>query len=162
MDKKLVKRNMPYYAIVSQSWMYHPTVVVPVIVCHHKPHDSGHVVVRQTIGGKWRRFTVRYDELVPFTTEAALIECYNREQREKRMNYRDWKFRFGHANAKAVVLAEFFKLPKVRRAKLMAEIRKNRPDLIRADGALATSKMNMQLWAKLQNAITDAKFPLRD
>ncbi len=166
MDYKKIKRGQWLYLILQAgSYTGDPNAIVPVEVIRRAQCDLSNVIVEQDIEGLKHRLTVRPEWLTVPEPQAAIDLAFNQTQVEKRIHANTWRYNLNWKTAKDEIFKRLATLSKQKQKtfwKKLKEGKKAYPELFKANGELATSKIKMTTWDNMAAYILSLEFPKRD
>jgi len=171
MKYKDIKVGESYYVLLNDDLFEAVGAIVKVkVIKKHKRYPNIIFIVQQDIDGYVHEFEIKdwrdseNNTAVRsfFPPDLGNIEptIFNRLQEHKRFAYRCDKGRLylDCKNAKTKVMGEYTKLNKKQQAAILSKVK---PEWLRRDGQIKTSKFIMKNWEQLKEAILDQMFPLK-
>jgi hypothetical protein len=165
MDNKKIERGQMLYLVLQKGCYWcDSNAIVPVKVIRRKRGGLFNFVVEQDIEGFKHRLTVSHEWLTVLKPQAAIDLAFNQAQTKKRIIANSWLYNLTRKTAKHEILNRLTTLSKSKRKQAIfwKRVKKIWPEIFKANGQLATSKISMKLWDNLGRGILSLEFPKRD
>ena len=156
MDNKKLVKGKEYYCLVGERWFASLAIVkVTYIGSYNYPYNDNLVSVEQDIDGFKSQFGIDAGHLYPLDKRVISAVLHNDRQSRRIIEHPKT---YNIKNAKTLIFGWIDTLLEADRKALMIGVRKERPELVSADGKYLTSKFKMNDWDGLMRGYFAFKY----